>query len=132
MKGYDAAFDADRLLVICRVLPDFGDDHLAALILDLDAAVTAARRHGPLRALWDNRVGRILSPETAEAVRLAFTGPEGRGDRVAVIVPDSMAKARSRATITANTELFASEHAALTWLSVGRHSVADPQSVSPA
>ncbi|MCE7797665.1 hypothetical protein LWE61_14020 [Sphingobium sufflavum] len=119
MTGYSVSFDAARGIVLCRISPSFRDEQLPALSRELGPLVDSARAAGPLRALWDNRAGRVLAPATAAAVRAIFVGAGAPQDRIAVVVADSMAKARARPSMDATSQLFASENAALTWLSVG-------------
>lgn len=120
MAGYEVTFDAARGNVVCRVMPLFSDVEAPSLKRDLTLAVANARRLGPVRVLWDNRAGRALSADTSEMIRVLLIDRGERTDRVAVLVPDSVAKVRARPSMVGGSELFASENAALTWLAVGK------------
>ncbi|MFT3965906.1 MAG: hypothetical protein QM690_08500 [Sphingobium sp.] len=119
MTGVEIGFDAARGVLLCRVAGAMPPSQEAELSRALTDAVGAARRHGPLRVLWDNRVGVPLSTALSDLLRDLLVERGGVEDRVAIVVPNSMAKAHSRAHMAEGHQLFASENAALTWLSVG-------------
>lgn len=72
-----------------------------------------------MRVLWDNRPGKIMTPDVADAIRQILVHPNRGGERVAILMPDSKAKARGRPQMSPNVEMFLSENAARTWLRVG-------------
>ncbi len=117
MDGFTVAFDAARGLVVFRINLYFHERNVSALIKQLSDTVAQARASGPLRLLWDNRVGRQIPPSVTEVVRKLLAG--AADDRVAVIVPNSLAKVQARPSMDQNSQLFASENAAIIWLSVG-------------
>jgi hypothetical protein len=120
MPGCRTEFDQRRQIVSCQILATFDDADLPTLTFDLRSAIAAARDAGAVRLLWDNRAGRVLSSQATDAIQAIITNGASPDDRVAVLVADSMAKVRSRPSMTATSALFASENAAVTWLNAGR------------
>ncbi|MET0365891.1 MAG: hypothetical protein ABW169_14700 [Sphingobium sp.] len=119
LKGLSVRFDMARGLLLCSVTGPLSDVQSSELERALTSVTAAARRHGPLRVLWDNRVGVPLGPILSEMFRTLLVEQGQPEDRVAIIVENSIAKARSRPQMAEGHQLFASENAALTWLSVG-------------
>lgn len=119
MRNFETGMDKARGIVLCRIAPGFDGNAGRELAAELAGLVAEARMTGPLKVLWDNRAGRTIAQETTDSVHALFERGRQPGDRIAVVVPNSVAKMHARPRITGGTELFASENAALTWLSVG-------------
>jgi hypothetical protein len=89
----------------------------------LDAAriIGTMRTAGiPVRALIDAREATIQSAESADRIKIGTRQLYGPGDRVAMLVINSLVKLQLRRVVDERThELFMSESAAMTWLFAG-------------
>ncbi len=119
MVSYAVKYDGEAKLLHCLVNTSFSDGDLPDLLAELRVATTLARSDGSMRVLWDNRPGKIMTPDVAEAIRGILLKNAPQGERVAILMPDSKAKARGRPQMSANVEMFLSENAAHTWLRIG-------------
>jgi hypothetical protein len=71
----------------------------------------------PVRALIDAREAVIQSPASAERIRVGTRQIYLPGDRVAMLVSNSLVKMQLRRVVDGRThELFMSENAAMVWL----------------
>ncbi|HEX7853459.1 MAG TPA: hypothetical protein VF503_07150 [Sphingobium sp.] len=123
--GFDVRFDEGRGMVLCRVTGAFSDAAQPEVARQITEVVAEARRQGsPLRTLWDNRLGLPLGPALTDIFRTILVDRALPDDRLAIVVSSSVEKARSRSQMAPGHQVFASENAALTWLSVGTSPVA--------
>jgi non-ribosomal peptide synthetase component F len=113
-------FAHDRALGVIKVaghglwFPAYVDAHFAAL----ERLATRVREeHGEVRALVDLRRSLAQPPETADRISHWTQRIYQAGDRVAIILANSMLKAQMRrVAMRADRELFISPTAAQQWL----------------
>lgn len=119
MPGFDVSFDAGRRVVVCRIASGLGDWEVKRLAAEMEGSLSLARTHGHIRLLWDNRANRPFSKADSELLASITNRFMTAEDRTAILVNGNVAKATARAKKPGAAQLFASENAAYTWLSVG-------------
>jgi hypothetical protein len=120
MTGYSLVRDGERGIIVCTLSEGYDERHARSLCQELSAAVTWSRASGPLHLVFDNRAGRTLAPATTEVIRQFVAKDASLDDRVAIIVPNSLAKGQARPQTDPNCALFLSESAAMMWLLAAR------------
>ena len=120
MTGYTIKRDDERGVIVCALSERYRDQHARSLCRELSAAVAWSRASGPLHLLFDNRAGQPLAPATTETIRQLVAEHAIPDDRVAILVPNSLAKGQARPLTDPTCALFLSESAAMMWL-IGNH-----------
>jgi hypothetical protein len=119
MNHFVVEFDGVRGVVIARISSGFPLHQFEPFCEVLRKLVGEARQRGPLRHLSDNRGGTILGEPRSEILWHILHDNGSASDRIAVLVSDSMAKRAARQQVNERGQIFASENAAFTWLSIG-------------
>jgi hypothetical protein len=117
MAGYDLTQDETTGTVVLRINGPLSDEDASRLTTDmLDTIALVRRARGTVRVLIDNTYGfefvSIAMKALATKLRVAYQA----GDRIAVLVPNSVGKMRAKRDLNAATQCFLSETAAMTWL----------------
>jgi len=119
MTNFSIDHEAASGILVCRVtgfLSDAEGAQLARAFLD---EIGRARRGAPiLRILFDNREGNVFSSASLGALVTTLKGEQRPGDRAAVLVANSINKSQARRNMSDGNQVFLSEQAARTWLTI--------------
>jgi hypothetical protein len=117
MASYDLTQDETTGTVVLRIKGPLADDDAPQLttdMLDMIALVRLAR--GTVRVLIDNSYGFEFASVAMKALATRLRAAYQAGDRIAVLVPNSIGKLRAKQNVDVATQCFLSETAAMTWL----------------
>ena len=116
MGEYRLSYEPDSGILHCSAAGELAGDEGRAFINAMHAAIVDARHRNPvLRLLLDNRGSVVFPGSTRDALTGELRPLLQPGDRTAILVLDSLAKARVRER-SGRHEAFISESAARTWL----------------
>lgn len=119
MSAYAISRDTGRGFVVCRISGEMAENEVTQLCTDLNRALVDARASGPLRLLWDHRGQPVIVDERANRLLSVWQDNCQTGDRIAILVSNSLDKVQGRPVTAEEAAFFMSENAAHTWLGVG-------------
>ncbi|HEX7871706.1 MAG TPA: hypothetical protein VF475_02270 [Sphingobium sp.] len=112
-------FDAARGFLTCSISSVISDAEVTLLCADLDRGLTDARTRGTLRLLWDHRGQSVIVDGRAEKLLAVWKRHCREGDRIAILVSNSLDKVQGKPVTAEEAAFFMSENAAHTWLGIG-------------